>query len=1309
MPFAAWLIHTVNPKIFVELGTHSGNSYFSFCQSVKENNLATKCYAVDTWRGDKHAGLYGNEIFDRVDQHNKTHYAQFSRLLRMEFDEALSYFSDGSIELLHIDGLHTYEAVKHDFEAWLPKLAPNAIVLLHDTNVRENEFGVWKLWEALQERYPNHMEFLHSHGLGILQLNEASTSEQKFAWLNPASFEQRQIQNYFSALGAKQLERYEFDQAKIHLSTLNRLLASRNEEIANLNQTLVGRTAEADRLNQALAERDTRIDSLNQASAERDARIDNLNQTLAERDARTDDLNQTLAERDARIGSLNQTLAERDARTDDLNQTLAERDVRIDGLNQVLAERDVRIDGLNQVLAERDARIDSLNQALTERNTQIGNLNQSIDELLDSTSWRITYPLRMISSKAKILGSIISILPDIIYICGGIGGVIDKTRKVYAREGWAGIKRRIVWVDTARKGSPSHTNPHNRFSEEEDKAEYTQWIQLYDTLTDTDREKIVSHIEGFQYKPLFSVIMPVYNPPLDFFEKAIQSVRNQLYPHWELCIADDASTDPSIRKIIDRHCRQDARIKVVYRTANGHISQASNSALALARGEFLAMLDHDDAIAEHALYLFAEEINRNPEVDFLYSDQDKIDIHDIRYDPYFKPDFNPDLLRSQNFVDHLAVFRTSVVRKLNGWRREFDGSQDYDLVLRVTEQISPLRIKHIPYVLYHWRAVPGSLATDSEAKNYAPATSRKALAEHLKRLDIQAEVTSHYPHLSIHRVVYSLPEEPLVSIIIPTKDGIDLLSKCIDGLLNETIYKNIEIIIVNNQSKDPATYRYLKSLSIDPRIKIIDFDEPFNYSKINNMAAGKASGTLLALLNNDIEIINADWLREMVSHAMRPEIGAVGARLYYPDGTVQHAGVLLGYKGKAGHMHRHSSPEWLGYWARSVLIQNLTAVTAACMVLRKQVFDEVEGFDENFSVTFNDVDLCLRIHERGYRNLYTPYAEMYHHESKTRGLLAHQSEEDYFAIKWKAYIEDDPAYNPNLSLNSENFALAFPPRVNRPWIKRHESGNIAHSPLVTIITRTHGERQDFLKQALASVFQQTYRPIQIVIVEDGSERTRSLMSTITPPPGITIDYVSTPKRGRCHAGNCGLEMSRGQLIGFLDDDDLFLPDHIESLVRHLLLHPSAVGAYAGSWEVPTEVLSLSPLKYNEGKKYLFGCSSWSLSNLWNYNYITIQSLIFRKELYTKHGGFSLELDCLEDWDLWMRYTAEGDFVFLNKPTSEFRIPKNEAVLLDRRKQHLKYLPTLRRRQKELLNNYRDTLHYERLYDAFRAISGSQIA
>lgn len=1209
LPFAAWLMRTVQPKVLVELGTHIGNSYFSFCQSVFEGGLATKCYAVDTWQGDEHAGHYSSEVFERVNAHNQMHYAGFSRLLRMTFDEALNYFSDGSIELLHIDGLHTYEAVKHDFETWRPKLAPGAIVLLHDTNVRSLGFGVWKLWEELQSHYPNNIEFLHSHGLGVLQI-EGAPDIKKLDWLDSNSVEQQQLKDYFSALGIRQLERFELDQIKTHA--------------ANLDQAMVAR--------------------------------------------------------DDRIGRLTQTVVERDGYISSLTQTIAERDGLITNLNHAAIERDQQIASLSQIASERD------------------DLLAEIHALMTSTSWRITVPLRFIGRQLKRIKHLFRILPALIQRGGGFWPTTRKAVATIRREGLRGIKQRLHIVNALT--APT-VDENGQLIAGHD---YTEWVRRYDTLDDVDRIQIRDRINVMPTRPKISIIMPVYNPPLEFLDKAIRSVRNQLYPEWELCIADDASPNQAVRDLLTHHATEDARIHLVFRTENGHISKASNSALEIAHGEFIAMLDHDDQISEHALYLVAEALNQNPELVFLYSDQDKIDTNDVRYDPYFKPDFNPDLLRSQNYVDHLAVFRTSAVREIGGWRTEFDGSQDYDLVLRITEQILPSQVVHIPYVLYHWRAVPGSLAIDAAAKSYAPQRSREALADHIKRLGIQAEVTSHYPHLSIHRVIYSLPEEPLVSVIIPTKDGVDILRQCLDGLFNKTDYTNFEVIIINNQSKAPETHEYLTSISNDSRVKVINYDQPFNYSRINNIAVREAQGSVLAFLNNDIEVINRDWLREMVSHAVRREIGAVGARLYYPDGTVQHAGVLLGYNGKAGHMYRYASPHWMGYWARGVLIQNLTAVTAACMVVRRDIFERVGGFDEkNLTITFNDVDLCIRIHQMGYRNLYTPYAELYHHESKTRGFTAIQSEEDYFADRWATELQNDSAYNPNLSLISEDFSLSFPPRIRFPWIKHDITPGSKDAPLVSIITRTYGDRQDFLKEALSSIFQQTYRPIQIVVVEDGGANARATIEAITPPDGIFIDYEPQPKRGRCYAGNRGLELAKGDVFGFLDDDDLLLPDHVESLIQHLYSHQYAAGAYSSAWEVPTEVARLSPLKYIEGKKRLFGQANFSISALWNYNYIAIQSFLLRKELYLKHGGFCEELDCLEDWDLWLRYTAEKDFVFLDKPTSEFRMPVDERVLSDRRNQHMQYLPTLRNRQRELLARYKNSPHHKRLQMAFDSI------
>lgn len=991
-------------------------------------------------------------------------------------------------------------------------------------------------------------------------------------------------------------------------------------------------------------------------------------------------------------------IADRDRLITDYQSTSKALQTQLEALVSTSTEQAQRIEQLNEKIQSDARSAEEREHQIASMNAQLDILNAQIVDLRASTSWRMTAPIRFVVHQFKRLYHLMRLAPSIMRRQGSIGSV-KKTIAILRSEGLAGLKWRLRMHEGRSQLLPRGAGDRQLNV----KLDYNEWIKRYDTRDQRDHLKIANRIRAFSSKPTFSLIMPVFDPPLEFLDEAIRSVRTQLYPNWELCIADDASKNEAVRDLLRKHASEDARIRIVLRHENGHISKASNSALEIAQGDFIAMFDHDDLIPEHALYMFAEEINRNPSLDFLYSDQDKVDASGHRYDPYFKPDFNPDLLRSQNFVDHLAVFRASSAKELGGWRSEFDGSQDYDFVLRFTERLPVEKIAHIPHVLYHWRAVPGSLALDADAKNYAATRSRQALAEHLKRMEITAEVTSEYPNLSIHRVIYPLPVEPLVSIIIPTKDGVDILSQCIEGIFKKTEYQNFEIIIVDNQSEKPETLQYLRMLEQDPRVRVINYDQPFNYSRINNLAAKEAKGSVLALLNNDLEVISGGWLREMVSHAVRPEIGAVGARLFYPDGTVQHAGVLLGYKGRAGHMYRYAPRHWLGYWARAVLIQNLTAVTAACLVLRKDVYDAVGGLDEeNFTVTFNDVDLCLRIHEKGYRNLYTPYAELYHHESKTRGLMAFQKEEDYFAERWESYIENDTAYNPNLSLDSEDFSLAFPPRAKRPWDPK---GNKALSvkPLVSIITRTYGEREGFLRESIKSVLQQSYRPLQLVVVEDGTSNARAVIDELSLPEGITITYEALAKRGRCFAGNRGMELAKGELFGFLDDDDLLLPDHVASLVEYLHLHPEAVGAYSSSWEVPTEILSLSPLKYVEGTKSLFGRARFSIDALWNYNYMAIQSVLLRKDLFLEYGGFCEELECLEDWDLWLRYTSEHDFVFLDKTTSQFRMPAKESILADRREQHWRYLPTLRDRQKGLLAAYEGAPQYRRLKKAFDSI------
>ena len=566
-------------------------------------------------------------------------------------------------------------------------------------------------------------------------------------------------------------------------------------------------------------------------------------------------------------------------------------------------------------------------------------------------------------------------------------------------------------------------------------TDYASWVALYDTLDATGRRQIRAMERSLRYRPLISVVMPTYNTDERWLTRAIDSVRGQLYTHWELCIADDASTDPNVRRVLERYAALDPRIKVTYRPANGHISASSNSALELVRGEFIALLDHDDELALHALYAVAAELNAHPDADLIYSDEDKIDERNRRSAPYFKPDWNPDLFLGQNYLCHLAVYRASCVREVGGFRVGVEGCQDWDLALRVVERTSAERIRHLPRVLYHWRAIAGSTALAQGEKSYINEGAARVLRDHFERTKVNVELV---PVTGGHwRVRRSLPDPaPLVSIIIPTRNHLEVLRRAVDSVLDRTTYSRYEILIVDNQSDDPATLAYLEAPG-DERIRVIQYDAPFNYSAINNHAVSRANGELVCLLNNDVEAITPDWLEELASHAMRPEIGAVGVMLYYPNDTVQHAGCVLGVGGVAGHAFKYFPRGTDGQFNRARLVQNYTAVTAACLMIRRAVFEEVGGLDaENLRVGFNDVDFCLRVHAAGYRNLWTPFVEFYHHESISRGLedspekhCRFHGEITYMRKRWGHILDHDPAYNPNLTLQHEDFTLACPPRV----------------------------------------------------------------------------------------------------------------------------------------------------------------------------------------------------------------------------------------------------------------------------------------
>ncbi|BDR54114.1 hypothetical protein KIMH_02250 [Bombiscardovia apis] len=546
-----------------------------------------------------------------------------------------------------------------------------------------------------------------------------------------------------------------------------------------------------------------------------------------------------------------------------------------------------------------------------------------------------------------------------------------------------------------------------------------------------DPAQVRAQVAAFKQQPVISLLVPVYNVDPHWLELCVNSVREQYYPNWELCLADDCSTDERIKPILEAYAQQDPRIKVVFRKENGHISRSSNSALELATGEFVALLDNDDELAPQALFEVVKRLNEKPDTDLIYSDEDKEDEEGHRSDPHFKPDYAPDLLLSTNYISHLGVYRRSIVEKIGGFRPGYEGSQDYDMVLRFVEQTSPERIQHIAKVLYHWRTLASSTASGSGAKNYASDAGLRALQSAMERRGTGAQVVSAGPS-GIYNVHYPVSGDDMVSVIIPTKDGYDNIERCLDSIIAKTTYSNYEVIIADNGSTNPAMHKLYSHYQelMGSKLRIEEIDIPFNYSRINNIAASKARGKFLLFLNDDTQVISPHWMTRMVSFAQMKRVGVVGAKLYYPIETIQHAGIVLGLGGVAGHIQAGCPRTHLGYFGRLVENVNYYAMTAACCMVKAEDFQAVGGFDEDMAVAYNDVDLCIRIHdELGRDNVWAHEVELYHYESLTRGYDVKSAEKKArldreaakFRERYATIVDNDPYYNPNLSRTSGNF------------------------------------------------------------------------------------------------------------------------------------------------------------------------------------------------------------------------------------------------------------------------------------------------
>jgi GT2 family glycosyltransferase len=562
-------------------------------------------------------------------------------------------------------------------------------------------------------------------------------------------------------------------------------------------------------------------------------------------------------------------------------------------------------------------------------------------------------------------------------------------------------------------------------------SEYWHWQHLSDLAR-------IEHPEDFPVPvppadgPLLSVVVPVYRPSLWYFRECVLSVVNQTYPNWELCLCDDGSGDPQLTAVIEEFASGDPRIRAVPAEENGGISRATNRALSAATGEFIVLLDHDDLLEPDALAEIAAVATGDDEVDIVYTDEDKLDPLGRPYQPSFKPDWDPDLLLSHPYLGHITAIRHSVIRQLGGFRPEYDGSQDFDMMLRATEVAR--RVVHIPKVLYHWRVVSGSAAGDTEAKPWAYAASRRAVEDALRRRGIDGVVEDAF--LGGYHVRRAIEGAPTVSVIIPFRDQASLTRACLESLEASPGHPIAEFVLVDNGSTEPETRALRRELDRNGAVRVLESDGAFNWAALNNLAASTCATDLLLFMNNDIEASGDGWLRALVEEAQRPEVGAVGARLVYPDGSIQHAGVVYGTEAIVGHIFQGMQPSMrrgYGFWER--VVRRYSAVTGACMLVRREVFEEVGGFDEMFPVAFNDIDFCLRLGRSGYRVLYTPHAELTHFESISRGLSGYSNDFQEFLSRWWDVIrQDDPCYNRNLS-RFDPWCPLREPDEDRRWLE----------------------------------------------------------------------------------------------------------------------------------------------------------------------------------------------------------------------------------------------------------------------------------
>lgn len=1120
IPFAMFLVDILRPNIIVELGTYYGDSYCAFCQAVKELGLKTRCYAVDTWKGDPQTGFYGSEVLEDLRNHHDPLYGSFSRLIQSTFDEALEHFLDGSIDLLHIDGYHKYEVIKHDFESWFSKMSSHGVILFHDINVREGDFGAWKLWEELKAKFP-YFEFLHGHGLGVLGVGN---NQSKISWLYELTEEEiSKIRNFFFEFGYKIALKNALNQKEKLLLNLNETLNQRDSKISELTNIIIEKEKiiqkfkeELHRREDTLIERDRRIESLEISFKEKEIEIENLrsefiqiNSQIRDKQHLIDNLEVDLKEKEAYITNLESRIREieienessksaslfKDSQIKDLESEVLQKKSQIEALEVGLKEKEAYIANLESQLKEREVDIEKLRLELIqkdslarERELTLNRIyhsyglkglvicNKLIDTIFPFNTKRrlfarlilnlLKYP-RVFFSNIKIKNikyffkylktvetEIIFSRFDSLFLRGEILAFLDKyilEPGVLEIAGWAissyGIEKVEIYLDKESQllGEASYgalrndvhsvypfikDSAHSGFSfvyhfkdplpegrhevlvkiisKNKNTLELKQYFDTIDPYQNylkliTPQEETIQWMKdishNFVLKPLINISIIVKKESFQFLQRSLDSIISQVYPFWKGII----------------FCEEELLNKISINTNYNNITICSiselNNQLLSEECDYICFINSGDVLQPHSLFEMVKKINMEKDAEIIYSDEDRF-IKGERENPFFKPDWSPETLLSMNYIGQFFLLKKDLLKLVGGLRYDFKSGAMYDLLLRATERSK--RVIHIPLILY----TKGFEIEDPDQ------IYKKILEECLIRRRIKGKVIP-LEKRGIYRIKREIIGNPKVSIIILTAyKNPDLFKNCIKSVIEKSTYKNYEIVIVDH-TNGKLPRELIKQLIPIEKLIIIEYKGEFNFSKMNNCAAQRASGDFLILLNDDVEVISSDWIESLLEFGQQEDLGVVGAKLLYKNDTIQHAGMfLVDYGGGARHAFRHFSNEDYGYFNFLKIARNVSAVTFACVMISKKVYFALNGLDETLRIECNDVDFCLRAIYSGYRVVWTPFAELYHNELSSRREINIINDQEHFWKKWKKVIKKgDPYYNLNLTLDSDNYTI----------------------------------------------------------------------------------------------------------------------------------------------------------------------------------------------------------------------------------------------------------------------------------------------